>query len=190
MTSFALFGDSYIKRLRHYCDDDLAVPGRVYFYDKGGLRTDQLHTSRSANRLWRRSLRREADVYLINIGGNDITPTSEPDDIFMRIVNLVYELYRRRRVKMVYVAEIQTRGDFRGGLTKEEFDRQRQIINELLKERFQQYFVSFTDVRYPNDYDEDLVHLDTSERLRRNSGMRKYANRIRRIFCSYRACRY
>ena len=134
--------------------------------------------------------RREADVYLINIGGNDITPTSEPDDIFMRIVNLVYELYRRRRVKMVYVAEIQTRGDFRGGLTKEEFDRQRQIMNELLKERFQQYFVSFTDVRYPNDYDEDLVHLDTSERLRRNSGMRKYANRIRRIFCSYRACRY
>ena len=61
-------------------------------------------------------------MYLINIGGNDITTTSGPEDIVERIVKLVDQLYRRRRVKMVYVAEIQTRGDFRGGLTKQEFD--------------------------------------------------------------------
>lgn len=70
----------------------------------------------------KRCLRREADVYLINIGGNDTTTISEPDDIFERIVKLVDQLYRRRRVKMVYVAEIKTRVDFRGGLTKQEFD--------------------------------------------------------------------
>ena len=132
ITTFALFGDSYIKRLRHYCNGDMAVPGRVYFYCKGGLRTDRLKTDPTAKELWKRCLRREADVYLIKISGNDITATSEPEDIFERIVKLVDQVYRRRRVKTVYVAQIQTRGDFRGGLTKHEFDDQRLIINYLL----------------------------------------------------------
>ena len=186
MTTFALFGDSYIKRLRHYCDGDMAVPGRVYFYGKGRLRTDRLKTDPTAKELWKRCLRQEAGVYLINIGGNDITTTSEPEDIFERIVKLVDQLYRQRRVKMVYVAEIQTRGDFRGGLTKQEFDDQRLIINDLLRQRYHRYYVQFTDVRYPTDYDSDLVHLDSTERHRRNSGMRKYQSRIKRIFCSYK----
>ena len=186
MTTFALFGDSYIKRLRHYCNSDLRVPSRVYFYGKGGLRADRMQTDPTAKGLWRRCLRREADVYFVNIGGNDITTTSEPEEIFKRIVKLVDELYRQRRVKMVYVAEIQTRGDFRGGLTKQEFDDQRRVINDLLQNRYHQYFVRFTDVRYSTDYDTDLVHLDSSERLRRNSGMRKYEGRIKRIFCGYK----
>ena len=181
MPIFALFGDSYIKRLRDYCNDDLAVPGHVFFYGKGGLRTDRM-----VNSLWKRCLRREPDVCIINIGGNDITTTSEPEDIYQRIVKLVDQLYRRRHVKSVYVAEIQTRGNFRDGLKKDEFDRQRLIINELLKERYGRCFVEFKDVVYPTDYDDDLVHMDMTERRRRNSGMRKFQNRVRRIFCSYR----
>lgn len=180
MPTFALFGDSYIKRLRNYCDGDLEVPGRVFFYGKGGLRTDRMDPS-----LWKRCLQREADVYFINIGGNDITKNSEPEHIYARIVQLVDSLYRRR-ARMVYVGEIQTRGEFRGGLTKNEFDRQRMTINALLHERYGRLFVRFTDVRYPTDYADDMVHLDTSEKIRRNSGMRKFKNRIRRIFCSYR----
>ena len=153
MTTFALFGDSYIKRLRHYCDGDMAVPGRVYFYGKGGTPHRQTEDRPDGERtMGKRCIRREADVYLINIGGNDITTTSEPEDIFERIVKLVDQLYRRHRVKMVYVAEIQTRGDFRGGLTKQEFDDQRLIINDLLRERYHRYYVQFSDVRYPTDY--------------------------------------
>ena len=177
MPTFVLFGDSYITRLQDYCNDDLAVPGYVYFYGKGGLRTDRMVMS-----LWKRCLRREPDVCFIN----DITMTSDPEDIYKRIVKLVDQLYRHRRVQMVYVAEIQTRGSFRGGLTKEEFDRQRIIINDLLRERYDRWFVELKDVIFPKDYDDDLVHMDLKERLRRNSGMRKFQNQVRRIFCSYR----
>ena len=177
MPTSALFGDSYITKLQDYCNDDLAVPGHVYFYGKCGLRTDRMVMS-----LWKRCLRRKPDVCFINVGGNDITMTSYPEDIYKRIVKLVDQLYRRQRVQMVYVAEIQTRGSFRGGLTKEEFDRQRIIINDLLRERYDRWFVEFKDVIFPKDYDDDdLVHMDMKERLRRNSGMRKFQNRVRRI---------
>ena len=181
MPTFALFGVSYITKLQYYCNDNLAVPGHVYFYGKGGLRTDRMVMS-----LWKRCLRRGPDVCFINVGGNDITMTSDPEDIYKRIVKLVDQLYRRRRVQMVYGAEIQTRGSFRGGLTKEEFDRQRISINDLLRERYDRWFVEFKDVIFPKDYDDDLVHMDMKERLRRNSGMRKFQNRVCRILCSYR----
>ena len=81
-------------------------------------------------------------------------------------------------------AEIQTRGSFRGDLTKEEFDRQRLIVNDLLKQRYDRHFVEFKDVVFPIDYDDDLVHMDMTERRRRNSGMRKFQHRVRRIFCT------
>ena len=86
----------------------------------------------------------------------------------------------------MYIGEIQTRDEFRDGLTKREFDRHREVINYLLRERYSRLFVEFKEVVFLTDYDTDLVHMDTSERLRRNSGMRKYRNKIRRIFCSYR----
>ena len=173
MPTFALFGDSYITRLQDYCNDHLAVPGHVYFYGKGGLRTDRMVMS-----LWKRCLRREPDVCFINIGGTDITMTSDPEDIYKLIVKLVDQLYCRRRVQMVYVAETQTRGSFRSGMTKEEFDRQRIIINDLLRERYDRWFVEFKDVILTKDYDDDLVHMDMRERLRRNSGMRKFQNSV------------
>ena len=185
MPTFALFGASYIKRLENYCRGDLNVPGKVKFYGKGGLRSDRIMTDIKAKRLWRDCLRAEADVYFIHIGGNDITKTSEPEDIFRRIVGMVDKLHRRTRCQ-VYVAEIQTRGDFRDGLTKPEFDKQRHEINELLKEKYDQYLVRFDEIVYPDDYDDDLVHLDASGGRRRSSGMGKFHHRIRRIFCGNR----
>ena len=106
--------------------------------------------------------------------------TNEETDVLMEKLTDIYQCM------WVYVAEIQTWGDFRGGLKKQEFDDQTLIINDLLRERYNQYYVSFTDARYPTDYDTDLVHLDSTEQHPRNSGMRKYQSRIKRIFCSYR----
>ena len=54
-----------------------------------------------------------------------------------------------------------------------EFDRQHIIVNDLLRERYDRWFVEFKDVIFPKDYDDDLVHMDMKERLRRNSVMRK-----------------
>ena len=67
MPTFALFGDSYIRRLQKYCNGDFAVPGEVYFYRKMGLRTDRMEPG-----LWKRCLRREADVCFISVGGKNI----------------------------------------------------------------------------------------------------------------------
>ena len=147
----------------------------MYFYDKGGLRTDRL-SEFAFKPVWQWCLRREADVYFINIGGNEITKTSEPEAIYQRIVDLVDQLYSRPRVQLVYVGEIWLWP----------FDRQREIINDLLRERYDWLFVEFKDVRFPKDYDKDLVHMDSKERRHRNSGMRKFQSRIRRIFCSFR----
>ena len=145
MPTFALFGDSYIKRLRFYCNGDLQVPGNVFFYDRGGLRTDHLSDPK-IKPILQRCVRRQADVYFINIGGNDIKTKSEPELIFERIIHLVDQLYSRPRVKLVYIGEIQTRGELRGDLPKDEFDRQRKIINDLLQERNDWLLVEFKDV--------------------------------------------
>ena len=59
-----------------------------------------------------------------------------------------------------------------------------EVINDMLRERYGRLFVELKVVGFPTDCDTDLVH--TSVRLRRNSGTRKYRNRIRRIVCSYR----
>lgn len=182
MATFALLGDSYIERLRRYCADDMSVPGRVYFFGKGGLRTDRV-----PEHLWRKVLSTNIDVILINAGGNDISTTSSPKEICRRICEMAESLYRSG-VKKVYIAEILTRGDFRKcpGLTKQVFDEQRRYLNGLLMAQFGQNFVRFKDIHFPKDYDADLVHLGTSEKLKRNSGMRKFQSRIRRIFCSYK----
>lgn len=106
--------------------------------------------------------------------------------LWERTFKSVDQLYNRLRVKLVYVGEIQTRDDFRYGLTKKEFDqRRRVIINGLLSagEGMVRQVLCGVQGRFP-DYDADLVHMDMSEKLRPNSGMRKY--QYRRIFCSYR----
>lgn len=71
-----LFGNSYVKRLREFCSGRLHVPGDVYWYGRGGLRTDRMDY-----RLYDRMLRKRPQIAVINIGGNDITPTSAPRDI-------------------------------------------------------------------------------------------------------------
>ena len=74
---------SYIKRLRFYCNGALQVPRNVYFYDIGGLHTGRLNDS-----LWKRCLRREANVCSVNVGGS-IATRSESEDNCQRIVKLV-----------------------------------------------------------------------------------------------------
>ena len=85
MTSFALFGSSYISRLMRHCDGDLQISGiNTQFFGRGGLRTDRMDEE-----LLRRAVDTRADYVFLHIGGNDISPSSKPRDIFERIVELV-----------------------------------------------------------------------------------------------------
>ncbi|OWF36980.1 hypothetical protein KP79_PYT02494 [Mizuhopecten yessoensis] len=109
---------------------------------------------------------------------------SKPRDIFNRIVSLV-ETLRDSGTTRVLVAEILPRGSFKApGLNKTVFDRQRNKINALLRKKYDKDFVRFPDIKYPTDYLPDLVHLDTRETTTKNTGMKKYASRIRRCLHS------
>ena len=60
-------------------------------------------------------------LYTTKIGGNDITKTLEPEDIFRRIVCLVDKLHFCAQC-YVHVAEIQLRGYFRDELTQTKYN--------------------------------------------------------------------
>ena len=187
-TTIAMFGDSYVKRLKEYCSSDLRVPGSVYWFDKGGLRADfkkrdgqQIDTHGQA--IYQRMLRLHPEVVFINVSGNDVTSQTKPTVIVDRVVSLADEL-RENGTKTVFVAEIMTRGDFSKSpdlqLDKATFDRKRQKINTLLAKHFRECLIRFPDIKFPKDYDSDAVHLSM------NSGLKKYESRIRRVLCSLR----
>ena len=191
-TSLALYGDSYVKRLRGFCNNDLRVPGTVYWYDKSGLRADLKkrdgqREDTDARAMYNSMLELRPDVAFINVSGNDITSQTTPREIFDRVVLIVNDL-QAAGTSTIFVAEIMTRGDFSKSpdqhLDKATFDRKRQEINTLLAQRFKENLIRFSDVRYPDDYDKDQVHLLKNSASTANTGMKKYESRIRRILCS------
>ena len=127
------------------------------------------------------------DVAFINVSGNDKTSQTTPREIFDRVVLNVNDL-QATGTSTIFVAEIMTRGDFSKSpdqhLDKATFDRKRQKINSLLAKRFKENLIRFSDVRYPDDYDNDQVHLLKNSASTANTGMKKYESRIRRILCN------
>lgn len=192
--TIALYGDSYVSRLKNLCGGDLRVPATVCWYDKSGVRSDFIDRhgkfDDKAKANYERLKKLGPDVVFINVGGNDLTTTSNPREIYDKILSLVDEL-KAVGVKVVYVAEIMTRGDFSKcpdpKMNKTSFDLQRKKINTLLAKKLKDTFVKFSDVRYPADYTKDLVHLLEFATTTNNTGIKKYESRLRRIFCSLKS---
>ena len=113
--TIAFYGDSYVTRLQDYCQEDLRVPGQVLWFGKGGLRTDYIKRDGTVdvNAKSKFQILKELkpDVVFINVGGNDLTTTSSPRQVFDRILGLTVEL-QQAGIKDIYVTEILTRGDF------------------------------------------------------------------------------
>ena len=88
-------------------------------------------------------------------------------------------------VKKVYVSKIWERGDFSKseGLTKEVFEDKRKWVNRRLQQKLKGDFVTFKMIKYPTDYDVDLVHF---RERGGNKGMRKYFFAVLGILLSYR----
>ncbi|KAH3895085.1 hypothetical protein DPMN_019245 [Dreissena polymorpha] len=180
MAKVVLFGDNYIKRLCCFCDErkGLHVPYNVKWYGQGGLRTDRMNTD-----LYGKMLKEKGDIVIVAVGGNDITPTSQPKEIVRRITEIVNDI-SRNGCEHVYITEILTRGNFSKcpGLQKIVFDRQRIKINKCLAKTFKNNLLKFPDIKFPADYAKDLVHLES--RTPGNNGMRKYQCRLQRLICS------
>ena len=88
-------------------------------------------------------------------------------------------------VKKVYVSKISERGEFSKseGLTNEVFEDKRKVINRRSQQKLKGDFVTFKMIKYPTDYDVDLVHFGERDG---NKGMRKYFFAVRGILLSYR----
>ena len=179
--TIAIYGDSYVKRLREFCGGDLHVPGSIYWYDKSGLRADfkrrdgQPDTYAIAR--FNQMLDLRPDVAFINVCGNDITSKTEPSEIIDRVVKITSDL-REAGTTTIFISEILTRGDFSKSqdtqLDKATFDRKRQKINSGLAKRFKDNLIRFPDIKYPKDYSTDLVHLLDYSPMTNNTGLKKY----------------
>ncbi|KAH3805537.1 hypothetical protein DPMN_133841 [Dreissena polymorpha] len=143
MAKVVLFGDSYIKRLCFFCDErkGLHMPYNVKWYSQGGLRTDRMNTD-----LYGKMLKEKGDIVIVAVGGNDITPTSQPKEIVRRITEIVNDI-SRNGCEHVYITEILTRGNFSKcpGLQKIVFDRQRIKINKCLAKTFKNNLLKFPE---------------------------------------------
>ncbi|XP_069121492.1 uncharacterized protein [Argopecten irradians] len=153
MAKLAVFGSSYVTRLERYCHGDLKVPGTVRFFGKGGMRLDSI-----PSHLLQDLIEYRPDVVVVQLGGNDISATSSPNEIFQRLQTLQTDLLRAG-IQKIYFAEILRRGNFTKspGLTQTSFNKQWNKINRLTQTKLN--FIRI-HVKFPDHYLHDLVHLN------------------------------
>lgn len=169
------------------------MPGNVRFFGKGGMRAGHydewlLNDNFDDNNTWMSILgdllQFNPSACFICLGGNDIKEESNPADIVQKILRITDKM-KDCGVRKIYISEISERGCFKKspGLTKESFEIKRNAINKKLKKIFKDDFVTFKSVRYPGDYDDDLVHFGDGDGKK---GLKKYFFAIRGLFCSYK----
>ncbi|XP_053381462.1 uncharacterized protein LOC128549140 [Mercenaria mercenaria] len=115
----------------------------------------------------------------INLGGNDITDSCNPHDIYLNIINIVEELYNCG-VERVFVASIVERGKFPKwtGLNHKFFNVYRRSVNKKLKKYFARDFVQIGKrLIYSRYYDLDLVHPGN-----RQGGMKLFKHEVLKAF--------
>ncbi len=122
MAKIAIFGDSYVTRLRRHCNNDLEVPVNVHFFCVGGMRADAVFTERRFREQLDLMLQFRPEAVFINLGANDIESGSSPAEIFHHITTVV-DVLRENGVETVYYQELGKRGKFRGNLQPEHFER-------------------------------------------------------------------
>ena len=101
----------------------------------------------------------------MNLGGNDIAGSCNPNAIFLDLMEIVDGLYRSG-VERVFVASIIARGQFPSWtrMTNATFNKIRKSVNTKLKRRLKKDFVDIgSRLKYPRHYDKDLVHPGKKE---------------------------
>ena len=101
----------------------------------------------------------------MNLGGNDINSSCHPQQIFDRIAAIVQRL-KDAGVEEVFVASIVERGRFKAytGCDSTMFNKVRRSVNEKLSTAFRGHYVDVgKKLRFPRDYDRDLIHPGWNE---------------------------
>ena len=100
------------------------------------------------------------DVVFMNLGGNDITESTDIQNLVKRLKNIVKELYENGITK-VFVATVIERGSFPEwtGLTRPIFNKIRHALNEKLRTELGTDLVDVgKKIKYHRHYNNDLVH--------------------------------
>ena len=167
MARIAIYGSSHVKRLSKYFKTRPFLFKLKYFC-RGGMRADEVD-----NQSWKDMLAYKPTHVFIHVGGNDISSTSETDDIFLPIKTLVQELWRRNVVVMV--GEVMPRLSYREeALTYEVYEQKRKSLNDKLRrfmrKNFRMIYVQglFHDRPHRDLDPADLVHLS-------DYGQKKYS---------------
>ena len=88
MTKLAIFGDSYKTHLEDYTAGRMNVE-RSRFFGVSGM-----STTRKFKFMFKELKKYRPDVVLMNLGGNNITWSTDIDNVVKSITNIVEELYR------------------------------------------------------------------------------------------------
>ena len=100
------------------------------------------------------------DVVFMNLGGNDITESTDIQILVKRLKNIVKEL-NENGITKVFVATVIERGSFPEwtGLTRPIFNRIRHALNKKLRTELGTDLVDVgKKIKYQRHYNNDLVH--------------------------------
>lgn len=172
-TRIAIFGSSYIRRLDSWCNGDFKVPATVRCFGKGGMKASSVPED-----ILNDVFNFQPDIVFIQLGGNDISKSKTPSDLVGDLIKLV-DNFKSAGVKQVYIGEILERGDFTKspGVDITFFNSVRKFVNRRLVKIYGKHVINFLQVRFPRDYLDDKVHLNSN-------GLRTYYLKLRRLFLS------
>ena len=154
MTKFAIFGDSYVTHLETFTGGRSEVSNCRFFGVSG------MSTRRKFQNKFDEMKHYRPDVVFMNLGGNDITESTDIQNLVKRLKNIVKELYENGITK-VFVATVIERGSFPEwtGLTRPIFNKIRHALNKKLRTELGTDLVDVgKKIKYQRHYNNDLVH--------------------------------
>ena len=154
MTKLAIFGDSYVTHLERFIGDRSEVSNCRFFGVSGMSKRRKIQDKFDELKHYR------PDVVFMNLGGNDITESTDIQNLVKRLKNIVRELYENGTTK-VFFATVIERGSFPEwtGLTRRRFNKIRHALNKKLRTELGTDLVDVgKKIKYPRHYNNDLVH--------------------------------
>ena len=154
MTNFTIFGDSYVTHLEGFTGGRSEVSNCRFFGVSG------MSTGRKFQDKFDELKHYRPDVVFMNLGGNDITESTDIQNLVKRLKNIVRELYENGTTK-VFVATVIERGSFPEwtGLTRPRFNKIRHALNKKLRTELGTDLVDVgKKIKYPRHNNNDLVH--------------------------------
>ena len=154
MTKFAIFEASYVTHLEKFTGGRSEVSNCRFFGVSG------MSTRRKFQDKFDEMKHYRPDVVFMNLGGNNITESTDIQNLVKRLKNIVKELYENGITK-VFVATVNEQASFPEwtSLTRLIFNKIRHALNKKLRTELGTDLVDVgKKIKYHRHYNDDLVH--------------------------------